>query len=69
MLFGLSHALAGFQSYIMKFLIEKLDIFIIVYFYNISIYIIKANYICLISLETASKIFIVYQSKEVLFLY
>ena len=38
MLFGLSNALASFQGYINKILIEKLDIFVIVYLDNIFIY-------------------------------
>ena len=38
MLFGLTNTLASFQEYINKILIEKLDIFIIVYWDNILIY-------------------------------
>ena len=36
-LFGLFNALTSFQDYINKILAEKLDIFIIVYLYNILI--------------------------------
>ena len=36
--FGLSNAPASFQGYINKILIKKLDIFVIVYLYNILIY-------------------------------
>ena len=39
MLFGLSNALAIFQEYINKILVEKLDILIIIYLDNILIYI------------------------------
>ena len=39
MFFGFSNTLAIFQGYINKILIEKLDIFIIVYLDNILIYI------------------------------
>ena len=39
MLFGLSNALASFQGYINKILVEKLNIFIIVYLDHILIYI------------------------------
>ena len=37
-LFGLSNALASFQGYINKILADKLNIFVIVYLYNIFIY-------------------------------
>ncbi len=37
--FGLTNALASFQSYINKILAKKLNIFVIVYFDNILIYI------------------------------
>lgn len=37
--FGLSNVSAGFQSYINKFLAEKLDIFLMIYLDNILIYI------------------------------
>lgn len=36
--FALSHALANFQRYINKILIEKLDIFVVVYLDDILIY-------------------------------
>ena len=36
--FGLSNELASFQGYINKILIGKLDVFVIVYIYNILIY-------------------------------
>ena len=36
--FGLSNALASFQGYINKILVEKLDIFVIVYLDDIFIY-------------------------------
>ena len=36
--FGLSNTPATFQRYINKILVEKLDIFIIIYFANILIY-------------------------------
>ena len=39
MLFELSNALASFQGYINKILVEKLNIFVIVYLDNILIYI------------------------------
>ena len=39
MLFGLSNALASFQSYTNKILAKKLDIFVIVYLDHILIYI------------------------------
>ncbi len=39
MLFGLTNAPAMFQSYINKILIEKFNIFVIVYLDNILIYI------------------------------
>ena len=39
MFFGLSNALASFQGYINKILVEKLDVFIIMYLDNILIYI------------------------------
>ena len=38
MLFGLSNAPATFQKYVNKILVEKLDIFIIVYLDDILIY-------------------------------
>ena len=38
MLFGLRNALASFQGYINKIFVEKLDIFVIVYLYDILIY-------------------------------
>ena len=38
MLFGQTNALASFQEYINKILVEKLDIFVIVYLNNIMIY-------------------------------
>ena len=38
MLFGLSNAFASFQSYINKILIEKLDVFVIIYLNDIVIY-------------------------------
>lgn len=38
MLFGLFNALASFQKYVNKILIEKLDVFTIVYLDNILIY-------------------------------
>ena len=38
MLFGLTNALASFQGYINKILVEKFDIFIIVYLDDILIY-------------------------------
>ena len=38
MLFGLTNAPAIFQGYINKILVEKLDVFIIVYLDNILIY-------------------------------
>ena len=38
MLFGLSNALATFQRYVNKILMEKFDIFVIVYLDNILIY-------------------------------
>ncbi len=38
MLFGLTNALATFQGYINKILVEKLDVFIIVYLNDIFIY-------------------------------
>ena len=38
MSFGLSNALASFQSYIIKILAKKLDIFVIIYLDNILIY-------------------------------
>ncbi len=38
MLFSLTNALATFQGYINKILIEKYDVFVIVYFDNILIY-------------------------------
>ena len=38
MLFGLSNTPANFQAYINKILIEKLDVFVIVYLDNILIY-------------------------------
>ena len=38
MLFGLSNALASFQGYINKILVEKLDIFVIFYLDDILIY-------------------------------
>ena len=41
--FGLSNALATFQGYINKILVEKLDIFIIAYLDNILIYTKKLN--------------------------
>ncbi len=37
--FGLSHTSVGFQGYINNILIEKLDIFVIMYWDNILIYI------------------------------
>ena len=43
MLFGLSNAPAGFQSYINKILAEKLDVFVIVYLDDILIYIKDAG--------------------------
>ena len=36
--FGLSNALASFQGYINKILVEKLDVFVIVYLDNILIF-------------------------------
>ena len=39
MFFGLSNALASFQGYINKILVEKLDIFVIVYLDDILVYI------------------------------
>ena len=39
MLFGLINALAIFQSYINKILVEKLDVFVIVYLNDIIFYI------------------------------
>lgn len=39
MFFGLTNALGNFQGYIIKILVEKLDIFLIVYLDNILIYI------------------------------
>ena len=39
MLFGLSNAPASFQGYINKILIDKLDIFVIMYLDDILIYI------------------------------
>ena len=38
MLFGFFNTLASFQSYVNKILVEKLDIFIIIYLNNILIY-------------------------------
>lgn len=38
MLFGLFNTLAKFQGYINKILAKKLDIFILIYFYNKLIY-------------------------------
>ena len=38
MLFRFSNATASFQDYIIKILIEKLDIFVIIYWNNIFIY-------------------------------
>ena len=38
MLFGLTNALASFQRYINKILVEKLDIFVIAYLDNLLIY-------------------------------
>ena len=38
MLFGLTNAPASFQGYINKFLVEKLDIFVIMYLDDILIY-------------------------------
>ena len=38
MLFGLFNALASFQAYINKILVEKLDIFVIMYLADIFIY-------------------------------
>lgn len=43
MSFGLSHALASFQGYINKILVEKLDVFVIVYLENIMIYIEESS--------------------------
>ena len=40
MLFGLSNALASFQSYINKILAKKLDFFVIIYLDNILISIV-----------------------------
>ena len=39
MLFGLSNTPASFQGYITKILVEKLDVFVIIYLDNILIYI------------------------------
>ena len=41
--FGLSNALASFQRYVNKILVEKLDVFVIVYLNNILIYIKDAG--------------------------
>ena len=38
MLFALSNALTSFEDYISKILLEKLDVFVIVYLDNIFIY-------------------------------
>lgn len=38
MFFSLSNTLASFQGYIIKILIQKLDVFIIVYLHDILIY-------------------------------
>ena len=38
MSFGLTYAIASFQEYINKILVEKLDIFIIIYLDDILIY-------------------------------
>lgn len=43
MSFGLSNAPVSFQRFIKKILIKKMDIFIIFYFNNISIYIKDQN--------------------------
>lgn len=43
MLFGLSNSLASFQQYIYKILVEKRDIFVVVYLDNILIYFNKAG--------------------------
>ena len=42
-LFGLFNALASFQDYINKILVEKLDIFVIVYLNDIFIFIKYQN--------------------------
>lgn len=44
-LLGLSNVLASFEGYINKLLLEKLDVFIIVYLDDILIYTNKADYI------------------------